>query len=250
MDLSSNASVACCVSHCPVSYVKIIKIVIIIMKKFLILSLAFSAGFSIMCFELLGGRMLAPFFGSSVYVWGSIITVFMLALSLGYLSGGRFSLFNPSLTRFGCIFLVAALTLLPVIFFSESILEFVFERIEDPRYGSLVASSLIFLIPSVIMGMIAPYSVRILTVSADSSGQTAGFLYFVSTLGSAIGTIMTSFYFVLWMEINQILWLTFSILFVAGSSALIYALMQKSTTEAQSKKTAKNQIEAEPQQAL
>jgi MFS family permease len=224
------------------------------MKKFLILSLAFSAGFSIMCFELLGGRMLAPFFGSSVYVWGSIITVFMLALSLGYLSGGRFSLFNPSLTRFGGIFLIAALTLLPVIFFSESILEFVFERIEDPRYGSLVASSLIFLIPSVIMGMIAPYSVRILTVSANSSGQTAGFLYFVSTLGSAIGTIMTSFYFVLWMEINQILWLTFSILFVAGSSALVYSLLQNqklaSEGQAQNKAQTETQTDANPQQAV
>ncbi|TQV88110.1 fused MFS/spermidine synthase [Aliikangiella coralliicola] len=193
------------------------------MKKAAILLLAFCAGFSIMCFELLGGRMLAPFFGSSVYVWGSIITVFMLALSIGYLGGGRFSLYSPSINRYAGIFLVAALTLLPTIFFSESIFEFVFERIEDPRYGSLAASALVFLVPSIIMGMIAPYSVRILTVSADSSGQTAGFLYFVSTLGSAIGTIMTSFYLVLWLEVNQILWLTFGILFAAGCIALLVA---------------------------
>lgn len=160
--------------------------------------------------------MLAPFFGSSVYVWGSIITVFMLALSIGYLSGGRFSLYNPSIERFGCIFLVAAISLLPTIFYSEQIFEFVFALVEDPRYGSLFASTLVFFVPSIILGMIAPYSVRILTVSADSSGQTAGFLYFVSTLGSAIGTIMTSFYLVLWLEVNQILWLTFSILITSG----------------------------------
>lgn len=196
------------------------------MRKATILLLAFSAGFSIMCFELLGGRMLAPFFGSSVYVWGSIITVFMLALSIGYLSGGRFSLYNPSVTRFGLIFVVAAFSMLPTIFFSESIFEFVFERIEDPRYGSLVASTFVFLVPSIIMGMIAPYSVRILTVSADSSGQTAGFLYFVSTLGSAIGTIMTSFYLVLWLQVDQILWLTFSILLGAGGLALTVAWLE------------------------
>lgn len=176
-----------------------------------------------MCFELLGGRMLAPFFGSSVYVWGSIITVFMLALSIGYLSGGRFSLYNPSIERFGCIFIVAALSLLPTIFYSEQIFEFVFALVEDPRYGSLFASSLVFFVPSIILGMIAPYSVRILTVSADSSGQTAGFLYFVSTLGSAIGTIMTSFYLVLWLEVNQILWLTFSILIISGLVAFAIA---------------------------
>ncbi len=198
------------------------------MKTSAILFLAFCAGFSIMCFELLGGRMLAPYFGSSVYVWGSIITVFMLALSLGYLIGGRYSLYNPNLNKFAGIFILASLSLIPMILFSESIFEFVFARIEDPRYGSLVASSFVFLIPSVLMGMIAPYSVRILTVSADSSGQTAGFLYFVSTLGSAIGTIMTSFYFVLWMEVDQILWLTFGILFSAGCVAFSVSFLEKS----------------------
>ncbi len=191
------------------------------MRKITILSLAFVTGFSIMCFELLGGRMLAPYFGSSVYVWGSIITVFMLALSIGYLSGGKFSLYNPSIKRFSAIFMLAALSMLPTIFYSENIFEFVFERIEDPRYGSLVASTFVFFVPSIIMGMIAPYSVRILTVSAGTSGQTAGFLYFVSTLGSAIGTIMTSFYLVLWLEVNQILWLTFSLLMSSGIIALI-----------------------------
>ncbi|MCU4676329.1 fused MFS/spermidine synthase [Catenovulum sp. 2E275] len=190
------------------------------MKKFIIILLAFCAGFSIMSFELLGGRMLAPFFGSSVYVWGSIITVFMLALSMGYLFGGRLSLNNPSLTKFGCIFIIAAFTLLPAIYFAESLFEFVFQHIEDPRYGSLVAASLVFLIPSIILGMIAPYSVRLLTQSASSSGQTAGFLYFVSTLGSAIGTIMTSFYLVLWLEVNQILWLIFTTLLCSGLIAL------------------------------
>jgi len=191
------------------------------MKRVTILALAFCAGFSIMCFELLGGRMLAPYFGSSVYVWGSIITVFMLALSVGYLSGGKFSMYQPNLTKFGAIFALSAVFILPTIFFAESIMDQVFEWLEDPRYGSLLASTFLFFIPTAIMGMIAPYSVRILTQSKDSSGQTAGFLYFVSTLGSAIGTIVTSFYLVLWLEIREILWLTFGIMIVAGFIALV-----------------------------
>ena len=198
------------------------------MKRNIILLLAFTAGFSIMCFELLGGRMLAPFFGSSVYVWGSIITVFMLALSIGYLTGGRLSLYRPSLKKFALIFLIAGVALLPTLFFSLDLFEWVFERIEDPRYGSLLASTFVFLPPSIVMGMIAPYSVRILTVSADSSGHTAGFLYFVSTLGSAIGTIMTSFYLVLWLEIDQILWLIFTLLILCGILALVVDLIDRS----------------------
>jgi hypothetical protein len=197
------------------------------MKTFTVLPLAFCSGFSIMCFQLLGGRMLAPFFGSSVYVWGSIITVFMLALAIGYLSGGRLSLYQPSLKRYGLIFSLAALSLLPVPFFYENIFEFVFQRVEDPRYGSLLAASLVFLLPSLIMGMIAPYSVRLLTQSTNSSGQTAGFLYFVSTIGSALGTILTSFYLVLWLEVNQILWLTIILLAACGIFAfLIHQITQ------------------------
>lgn len=196
------------------------------MKKPTVLLLAFCAGFSIMCFELLGGRLLAPYFGSSVYVWGSIITIFMLALSIGYLSGGKLSLFRPSLGKYGLIFMVAAISMIPTILFSEVIMDWVFELVEDPRYGSLLASTLLFMIPTAIMGMVAPYSVRILTESKDSSGQTAGFLYFVSTLGSAIGTIITSFYLVLWLEIDQILWLTFLIMFIAGLIALAVGMSQ------------------------
>ena len=62
--------------------------------------LAFVGGFVVMSLELLGGRVLAPYFGSSIYVWGSIITIFMLSLSLGYLFGGRLSLRQPSLKAF------------------------------------------------------------------------------------------------------------------------------------------------------
>ena len=198
------------------------------MKKPVILTLAFCAGFSIMCFELLGGRLLAPYFGSSVYVWGSIITVFMLALSIGYLSGGRYSMLRPNLYKYGGIFILSALSLMPTIFFSESIMGWVFDRIEDPRYGSLTASLFLFLLPTAIMGMIAPYSVRILTQSKDSAGQTAGYLYFISTLGSAIGTIITSFYLVLWLEINQIFWLIFLIMFVAGILSILTEIKENS----------------------
>lgn len=171
----------------------------------IIYGLAFVGGFVIMSLELLGGRVLAPYFGSSIYVWGSIITVFMLSLSLGYLFGGRWSLNNPSLKRFSIIFLAAALFLSPLTYYSESLMVWIFERVEDPRYGSLLAASGLFILPTIILGMISPYSVRLLVSSTHESGNVAGMLYFVSTMGSAIGTLATSFYFVLWWEMNSIL---------------------------------------------
>ena len=170
-----------------------------------VLVLAFTSGFTIMAIELLGGRILAPYFGSSIYVWGSIITVFMVALATGYLAGGRLSLVRPNLTRYGMFFLIAAVALLPTIAWGDAIMDAVFLRIEDPRYGSLIASTLLFFAPTAVLGMIAPYSVRLLVQHRDHSGQIAGSLYFISTLGSAIGTLATSFYLVLWFEVNHIL---------------------------------------------
>ncbi|WP_350653692.1 fused MFS/spermidine synthase [Pseudoalteromonas sp. D48-MNA-CIBAN-0056] len=171
----------------------------------LIYFLAFSSGFSIMGIELLGGRILAPYFGSSVHIWGSIITVFMLSLSFGYLLGGKMSIRHPSLTKYGLIFLVASIMVVPIALFAEPIMAFIFSHIEDSRYGSLLASTALFFIPTIILGMISPYSVRLLVTNSERSGQVAGGLYFVSTLGSALGTIITSFYMVLAFDVNTII---------------------------------------------
>ena len=194
--------------------------------KFLVLTCAFICGFCIMTIELLGGKILSPYFGGSVYVWGSIITIFMLALSIGYLVGGKLSLKEPNTKKYGTLFIASALTVIPLTLWHEPIADWVFSLVEDPRYGSLIASVILFIIPTTILGMIAPYSVRLLVSSTASSGQTAGFLYFVSTLGSALGTLATSFYLVLWFELDNILWGTIVVLFTSGLIALLYPKRQ------------------------
>lgn len=167
--------------------------------------MAFATGFAIMAAQMLGGRILAPWFGGSIYIWGSIITIFLIALSLGYLVGGQVSLIRPSLRKYGLLFIASGLALLPIILFSDFLMDLTFVVTEDPRYGSLLAGALLFLLPAFIMGMISPYSIRLLVKSQADSGHTAGRLYFTSTLGSALGTVGTAFYFVLYFEVNQIL---------------------------------------------
>ncbi len=173
-----------------------------------------------MSLELLGGRILAPWFGSSIYVWGSIITVFMLSLSAGYLIGGRLSLRSPTLAKFGCIFVLAALVLAPVVYLAEPAMAWVFERIEDPRYGSLTASLVLFVVPTVVLGAISPYAVCLLVRFREESGNVAGTLYFVSTMGSALGTLATSFYFVLWFEMDTIVATLAGVLLVLGAAGI------------------------------
>lgn len=169
------------------------------------------SGFFVMGVELLGGRLLAPTFGSSIYVWGALITVFMLALSLGYLAGGRYSVNSPSVGRLGAILLVAALTASPVLFFADAMLEAIAVAAPDPRLGSLLGAALLFFVPTFFSGMVSPYAVRLLVQDRATAGRHAGQLYFVSTFGSAAGTLLTSFYLVLIMEVNDILLCMFAV---------------------------------------
>lgn len=182
---------------------------------------AFVSGFCIMAIEMLGARIMAPYFGGSLSVWGSILTVFMLALACGYLIGGRLSARTPSLVSYSYFFIAAAVTSLPIVLFADAIMRPIFLAIEDPRYGSLLASLFLYFIPTTILGMISPYSVRLLVQTSDHSGQKAGLLFFVSTLGSAVGTLGTSFYLVLWFEVNEIVLGTSAALLTIGVALLL-----------------------------
>jgi hypothetical protein len=163
------------------------------------------SGFFVMSVELLSGRILAPHFGNSIYVWGGVITVFMLGLSFGYLAGGQFSVRSPSLGRLAMLQILAAATLAPVLVFGEPALDRLFEHIEDPRWGSIAACLMLFFIPTFVSGMVSPYAVRLLVNEARTSGRLSGLLFFFSTFGSAAGTLLTSFWLVLVLEIDQIL---------------------------------------------
>ena len=195
---------------------------ILILPRALIACMAFISGFCIMTIEMLGARILSPYFGGSLSVWGSIITIFMLALALGYLLGGRLSTRTPSGVTYALFFIGAALFSVPIILFADIIMNPIMINIEDARYGSLFASIFLFFIPTSNLGMISPYSVRLMVDKEEHSGHMAGLLYFISTLGSALGTLGTSFYFVLWYEVNQILWGSVLSLMLAGFVILFF----------------------------
>lgn len=182
---------------------------------------AFVSGFCIMAIEMLGARIMSPYFGGSLSVWGSVLTVFMLALSCGYLIGGRLSEGQPEPKTYALFFIAAAVASLPIVFLADGIMRPIFIAIEDPRYGSLTASVFLFFVPTTILGMISPYSIRLLVEHEDHSGKIAGQLFFVSTFGSALGTLGTAFYFVLWFDVNEILLGTIMALMIVGIAVFV-----------------------------
>ena len=178
------------------------------------------SGFFVMSVELLGSRILAPYFGSGLMVWGGILTVFMTFLSLGYWLGGVLSTKKPRLWKLACILAAEALLTLPVLA-SEVPLENLSWMVPDPRYGSLIGSFFLFALPTTLSGMISPYAIRLLVRGVGSSGREAGLVYFISTIGSAAGTIITSFYLVLLLDIYQIIMVLAAVSFVIASTAAL-----------------------------
>lgn len=180
------------------------------------------SGFYVMLVELLSGRLIAPFFGNNIYVWGSVIFIFMLALSVGYLLGGIYSRHNASLRRLCAILALSALTTLPTLVFGDALLNFVFDHIADPRTGSLVSCFALYFVPTMFAGMISPYAIRLLVTNRESSGYDSGYLYFISTVGSSAGTLLTSFYLVLWFEVNTILMMGMGISLTLGALGALF----------------------------
>lgn len=187
-------------------------------QRFFIYLVAGWSGFYVMLVELLGGRLVAPYFGSSIYVWGAVIFIFMIGLAIGYLAGGMASTRRPSIARLAMILLAAALTTSPIIFASDAILNGIYDVGLDPRAASLAACAALYLVPTIFCGMVSPYAIRLLIRTRRQSGSDAGILYFVSTLGSSAGTLLTAFYFVLWFEVNTIL------IAAIGTSVLLSAI--------------------------
>jgi len=192
------------------------------MRKFAILGISCWSGFFLMSLELMSGRILAPVFGSSIYVWGAIITVYMLALSIGYLLGGKLSIKSPKLSTLCGLHLLSGLLVIPILLFEIPVLDAIFEYTADPRLGSLLSSMILFFLPGIVCGTVAPYAVRLLVDDHQAAGFYAGLQYFFSTACSAAGTLLTSFYFVLILEVDQILILLIAITcFMAGMAFLI-----------------------------
>lgn len=158
-----------------------------------------------MALEILSSRILAPFFGNSVYVWGSIISVFLAALSLGYLLGGRLADRQPEIAPLGRLLALAAGCLAALQIFSGPLAAWLGALTGGTPSGTLVAASVLFGPPSILLATVSPWAVRIAARDLGALGHTAGRLFALSTLGSLAGTLAATFLFIPFLELRQIL---------------------------------------------
>ena len=176
----------------------------------------FGCGWVLMGMEMVGGRLLSPYFGSGVSVWGSVISIFLIALSAGYFIGGVLSQRYPHAVGMTSVILLAAASVLPVAAWHQPVAAWFADRGLSEQWGALLAAGTLFFVPSALLGMISPYAVRLVARRVATAGLSAGTLYAISTLGSFLGCLATAFYLILWIGIR-------SILLVFSSTLLVIA---------------------------
>jgi spermidine synthase len=161
-----------------------------------IYAVAFVTGAIVMSFEMLGSRYLNPYFGSGIYTWAALISTVLAALTAGYFLGGFIADRTVSPTVLGAVLTVASLYLLVLPSFAEAILGFVLDTVDDVRVGSLYAALAIMFTPVALLGVYSPFAIRLVLRATRHSGSVSGTVYGVSTAGSIVGTLGTTFFLI------------------------------------------------------
>jgi len=181
----------------------------------------FVCGAAVMVFELVGSRILAPYIGTSLYVWTSLIGVVLGALSIGYFLGGRIADKHPYPKPLSFAILCAAVSIGLVGFFKDAVLaalaSLIVEHIEVRAFFSSLA---LFGPASIFLGMVSPFAARLKINAVSGSGATVGGLYALSTLGSIAGTFLAGFFLIPFFGSTKILFFLAAILLLTSMTLL------------------------------
>ncbi|SDM52731.1 Spermine/spermidine synthase [Halogranum gelatinilyticum] len=184
----------------------------------------FVSGVASMGLEILAGRMIAPQFGSSIYTWGSIIGVFLAALSYGYHRGGKQAATRATNGRMARVFLLTAAYVAGLIFMGDLLLRATIGFPLPSRFASLPAIILLFGPPTYFLGYISPYAAEL--SSKEGIGEASGHVYMLGTVGSIVGAFATTYFLIPSLGIDQIA-LVFGVISVATAIALVGPRLNK-----------------------
>jgi spermidine synthase len=176
----------------------------------------FVCGAVLLAVELAASRILAPFFGNSLFVWGALIGVVLTGLAAGYWLGGTLGDRLPTPRLLAAVIGAAGLAVLALPFADEAVLRAIVAWDPGPRADPLLAALALFLAPSVLLAAVVPIAVRLHAHGVGTVGRTAGRLFSISTAGSIAGTFATAFWLVPEIGTDQLLAVCAVALFAAA----------------------------------
>ncbi|ADW18988.1 Spermine synthase [Desulfobulbus propionicus DSM 2032] len=175
----------------------------------------FLCGAALMIIELTGSRILAPFLGTSLVVWTSLIGIILASLSFGAWWGGVLADRSPRPNLLGRIVLMAAWSTAAIGLSKSWILEFL-QGTGNLHAVAITATVALFAPAAILLGMVPPFAVRLCLHDTDHTGRTAGSLYALSTIGSIVGTFLAGFVLIAWVGSTAILFITAAFLVLAS----------------------------------
>jgi len=174
-------------------------------SKYVLEIAVFMCGAIVMVFELVGSRVLGPYFGTSIFIWTSLIGIILGSLSLGYYLGGKIADKQPNFKSLSLIIFLAAISIGLTVLIKDLLLVALRNNFTDIRTSSVLASLLLFLPTSVFLGMVSPFAVKLKMNNLNTSASTVGNLYAISTAGSIVGTFLSGFYLIPHFGTNKLL---------------------------------------------
>lgn len=179
--------------------------------KYCLFLTVFATGAAVLMLELLGTRILSPFYGAGIYVWSSLISVTLVFLAVGYFIGGKLADRWPRITMLYLFILLAGLSLILLSMADSRVLATTDAL--GPRWGALCSAFILFSLPLLFLGTIIPYAIKVKAKDLKDIGVTSGNLYAVSTVGSFAGAISTGFVLIPNFAISTVLNLIALLLF-------------------------------------
>ena len=163
-------------------------------RTWLVLTVAFFSGMSVLAVEISASRLLAPFFGTSIIIWAVVIGLTLLYLSIGYWIGGRLADQRPYEDTLYHIVGIASFLVGLIPFLSKPVLSVSSQAIASLNgglfFGSLVGVLLLLAVPLTLLGMVSPFAIRLVTSDVRQAGKRAGQVFAVSTVGSILGAFI------------------------------------------------------------
>jgi spermidine synthase len=194
------------------------------MKKYILEGTVFLSGAVVMMLELTGSRIMAPYVGTSTFIWTSLIGVILASLSLGYYFGGIKADRDPSQKRLATILFYAGLSIGVVAVINTYIMGYVTYHLVSVKWSAAVSACILFGVPAYLLGMVSPQAVRIRMKNVDHAGATIGRLYALSSLGSIVGTFLVGFYLMAWIGSRNIL-------YILSGLTLLLSLMNRKNND-------------------
>ena len=154
-------------------------------------ALSFFTNAAILVFEITGGRLLAPYLGTTVGVWAGLIAIVLGGMAVGYHFGGYFGDSNASRSRIGMLLALAS----AAAFFAWGMRDLIPSSVASAHlpvtWGALIAGTILFMPTVILLAAVSPMLAKNLLTRLDESARVVGTVNAVGTAGSIAGAVMT-----------------------------------------------------------